>query len=216
MATSIHSPEPSPEHRHLLLSFECNNSSSSSTQDYLAEEMLSVALLCHTLMVMATETWDTWIQIFSPTESPDWSICLLWQHHCQQAIGDTADGWVLSFGSCVTGELGTQDLECQEPQYKGQSNFVAPWLKQGAFQMGIAGIKWSWRGVSADPRVQIHSDCIYFTEVKGQNQGAKTSNIKQNCYFSQISRSEKKALCKCSLFYEHMAFAISTICSFCT
>lgn len=58
-----------------------------------------------------------------PNLFPDWepssSICLLWQHHCQQATGDTGDGWLLSFGSCVTRELGTQDLEYQEPQYKG-------------------------------------------------------------------------------------------------
>lgn len=78
---------------------------------------------------MATIRWDIQIQILSQTESPDSSTCLLWQHHYQQAIGDTADGWVLSFGSCVTEELGTQDLECQEPQYKGQPNFGAPWLE---------------------------------------------------------------------------------------
>lgn len=58
--------------------------------------------------------------------------------------------------------------------------------------MGTIRIKWPWRGVSADLHVQIHSDSIHFTEGKGQNQEAKTSSIKRNCYFHRLAGLRKR------------------------
>lgn len=66
VATFIHSPEPSPEHSHLLLSSEC---SSRSTQDHLAEEVLSVAMI---LYYTIHGNGNNKVGHLDPNSFPDW------------------------------------------------------------------------------------------------------------------------------------------------
>lgn len=116
VVVSTQSPEPSPEHKCLLLFSKSSNSS--CTELHLAEKMLSVAVMPYAVGYGNRKVGCLDPNLFSdwdPDSSPDSSISLpYWEHHCQQAVGDTGDEWVLSFGSCVTGKLGTQDLEHQE------------------------------------------------------------------------------------------------------